>query len=120
MEAHAIGVEAEAMGMIENIDGELRSAAELPRQRPFGAVIGAKNAAEDESARSGTGDLLDLLAGVDGKKPDTARVGGRDVALLFDGVAVGDAVGRGAGSEGHVDLGDAGAVEGGAELGEEA
>jgi len=79
---------------------------------PFGAVIGAEDAAEDLRAGGGAGDLLDLLARVDGKEADAARVGCGDVALFLDGVAVGDAVGAGAGGKRHVDLGDAGAVEG--------
>ena len=42
-----------------------------------------------------------------------------DVALLLDGVAVGDAVGRRAGRQHHLDLRHRGGVEGGAERGEE-
>jgi hypothetical protein len=45
--------------------------------------------------------------------------GANDVALLLDGVAEGDAVGRGAGGEHHLDLGDRGGVEAGAEPGEQ-
>src|SRR5262249_60484298 len=98
---------------------ELGGAAELPRERPLGAVSGAEDAAEDLRAGRGARDLLDLLLGVDGKEADAARIGGGDVALFLDRVAVGDAVGGGAGGERHVDLGDAGAVEGGAEFGEQ-
>ena len=56
---------------------------------------------------------------VDREEADAARESRGDVALFLDRVAVGDAVGRGAGGERHVDLGDRGAVEGRAELGEE-
>ncbi len=49
---------------------------------------------------------------------DAERAGAGDVALLLDGVAVGDAVGRGAGRQHHLDLGDRGGVEAGAEPGE--
>ena len=87
------------MGVLEDVDGVLRRAAEFPRQRPFGAVIGAEDAAEDLRAGRGARDLLDLLAGVDREEADAAREGRGDVALLLDGVAVGDAVGRGAGGE---------------------
>ena len=65
------------------------------------------------------GDLLDLGLAVDREEADAERVGARDVALLLDGVAVGDAVGRGAGREHHLDLGDRGGVEAGAELGQQ-
>ncbi len=43
----------------------------------------------------------------------------RDVALFLDGVAVGDAARACAGREHHLDLGNGGGVEGGAERGEE-
>ena len=46
-------------------------------------------------------------------------MGARDVAFLLDGVAEGNAVRRGAGGEHHLDLGDRGGVEAGAERGEE-
>ena len=119
MEGHAIGVEAEAMGVLEHVDGHLRGAAELARQRPLGAVVGDQDAAEDARGGRGAADLLDFLAQIDGEEADAALVGGGDVALLLDGVAVGDALGRGAGGERHVDLGDAGAIEARAELGEQ-
>src|SRR5690606_25784238 len=92
---------------------------ELARKRPFGAVAGAQDAAEYLRAGRGAGDLVDLLGGIDGEEADAARKGGGNVALLLDRVAIGDAVGRGAGGERHVDLGDAGAIEARAELGEE-
>ena len=107
------------MGVLEHGDGELRRAAEFPRQRPFGAVIGAEDAAEDLAARGGARDLLDLLAAVDREEADAALEGGGDVALLLDGVAVGDALGGGAGGERHVDLGNARAIEGRAEAREQ-
>ena len=53
------------------------------------------------------------------RRDDAERVGARDVALLLDGVAVGDAVGRAAGREHHLDLGDRGGVEAGAEPGQQ-
>ena len=45
--------------------------------------------------------------------------GARDVALLLDRVAVGDAVGRRAGGQRHLDLGDGGGVEARAQRGEQ-
>ncbi len=64
------------------------------------------------------GDLLDLWLAVDRVQADTEREGAGDVPLLLDRVAVRDAVGRGAGGEHHLDLGDRGGVEAGAELGQ--
>ena len=46
MERHAIGFEAEAMGMLEHVHRHLGHAAELARQRPFGAGAVAQDAAE--------------------------------------------------------------------------
>ena len=46
-------------------------------------------------------------------------MGSRDVALLLDGVAEGDPVGRGAGRQHLLDLDHGGGVEAGAETGQE-
>ena len=70
-------------------------------------------------AGRGAGDLLDLGLAVDREQANAEREGARDVALLLDRVAEGDAVGRGAGREHHLDLGDRGGVEAGAERGEQ-
>src|SRR3546814_2556253 len=48
-------------------------------------------------------------------RSDAEAVRGGDVALLLDGVAVGDPLGRGAGVQRRLDLGNRGAVEAGAE-----
>ena len=71
------------------------------------------------AARRRARDLLDLGLAVDREQAHAERVGARDVALLLDRVAVGDAVRRGAGGEHHLDLGDRGGVEAGAEAGEQ-
>ena len=111
MERDAVGVEAEPMGVLEHVDRHRGLAAELARQRPFGAVAVEQDAAEDARAGRGAGDLLDLLHAVDGEQAHAALIGARDVALLLDGVAEGDAVRLGAGGEHHLDLGDRGGVE---------
>ena len=108
------------MGVLEHVDGHLRRAAELPRQRPFGAGAVAQDAAEDLGvlgldAPGGARDLLDLGLAIDREQAHAELEGARDVALLLDRVAEGDAVGRGAGGEHHLDLGDRGGVEAGAE-----
>ena len=53
------------------------------------------------------------------KRRDAERMRAGDVALLLDGVAVGDALRRGAGRQRHLDLGHGRRVEGRAERGEQ-
>ncbi len=120
MEGDAIGVEAEAGGVRQHVDGHGGRAAELARQRPFGAFARGQDAAEDAGAGGGAGDLFDFLDAVDGEERDAELMGAGNVALLLDGVAVGDAVRRRAGVQRHLDLGDRSGVEGGAEAFEQA
>ena len=115
MEGHAIGDEAEAMGVLEHARRHFRRAAELARQRPFGAGAVAQDAAEHFRARRGARDLLDLGFAVDGEEAHAKRIGAGDVALLLDRIAEGDAVGRRAGGERLLDLDDRGRVEARAE-----
>ena len=115
MKRHAAGLEPELVRMLEHVDRHVRVAAELPRQRPFRAGAAEQEAAEDLGAGGGAADLLHLGLAVDREQPDAERIGARDVAFLLDRVAVGDALGRGAGREHHLDLGDRGGVEAGAE-----
>ena len=103
------------MGMLEHVDRHGRLAAELARQRPFRPDAVGEDAAEHAAAGRGAGDLLDLGLAIDRVKAHAERVGARDVALLLDGVAEGDAVRCGAGREHHLDLGDRGGVEAGAQ-----
>ena len=112
-------LEAEPVGVLEHVDRHRGVAAELARQRPFGAGAVEQEAAEHLRAGSGAGDLLDLGLAVDREQANAQREGAGDVALLLDGVAIGDAVGRGAGREHHLDLGDRGGVEARAEPGNE-
>ena len=65
-----------------------------------------QDAAEDLRAGSGTGDLLDFGGAVDREQANAEREGARDVALLLDRVAEGDARGGRAGVERHFDFGD--------------
>ena len=105
--------------MLEHVHGHARLAAELARQRPFRPDAVGEDAAEHAGAGRRAGDLLHLGLAVDRVEADAEREGARDVALLLDRVAVGNAVGRGAGREHHLDLGDRGGVEAGAELGQQ-
>ena len=112
--------EPERFGAGEHVDGLRRHAAELAAERPFGAGAVGQDAAEDARARRGAGDLLHFLHAVDGEERDAQRMRARNVALLLDRVAVGDALRRGAGFEHHLDLRHRSGVEGGAEPGEQA
>ena len=119
MERHAMRLQPELEGVLQHVHGHGRLAAELARQRPFRPDAVGQDAAEHPGAGRRAGDLLDLGLAVDRVEADAEREGARDVALLLDRVAVGDAVGRGAGREHHLDLGDRGGVEAGAELGQQ-
>ena len=105
--------------MLQHVHGHGRLAAELARQRPFRPDAVGEDAAEHAAAGRRAGDLLDLGLAIDRVEADAERVGAGDVALLLDRVAIGDAVGRGAGRQHHLDLGDRGGVEAGAELGQQ-
>ena len=105
--------------MVENLDRHLRIAAELPRQRPFGAGTAEQKAAEDLGAGGGASDLFHLCLAVDREQTDAERESARDVTFLLDRIAEGDALGRGAGGEHHLDLGDRGGVEAGAKRDQE-
>ncbi len=115
VERQAVRDEAERMGALEHLRRHLRRAAEFARQRPFGAVAVAQDSAEHLRARRGARDLLDLRLAIDRIEPDAERIGARDVLLLLDRVAEADAIGRRAGGERQLDLGDRGGVEARAE-----
>ena len=77
------------------------------------------DAADHPAAGRGARDLLHLGLAIDGEQGHAEPEGGGDLALFLDGVAVGDAVGRGAGGEHVVRLGDRGDVEAAAEAGQQ-
>ena len=118
MERDAMRLESELEGVLQHVHGHGRLAAEFARQRPFGADAVGQDAAEYFRAGRRAGDLFDLGLAVDRVKADAEREGARDIPLLLDRVAVGDAVGGGTGGERHLDFGDRGGVEAGAELGQ--
>ena len=119
VERHAIRLEAELERVLQHVDRHSRLAAELARERPFRPDAVGEDAAEHAAAGGGAGDLLDLGLAVDREETDAERVGAGDVPFLLDGVAEADAVRRGAGRQHHLDLGDRGGVEAGAERGEQ-
>ena len=107
------------MGALEHAQRHLRRAAELTRQRPFGARPIAQDLAEHLCARRGARDLLHLRLAIDREKADAERMGARDVPFLLDRVAEADPIRRRAGGERELDLGDRGRVEARAEIGEQ-
>src|SRR6185312_6689463 len=94
MERDAARLQAQTLGEVEHLDRHLRIAAELARQRPLGACAVIEDAAEHLGAGGGTGDLFDLCSAVDREQANAEREGTRDVALLLDRIAIGDAVRR--------------------------
>jgi hypothetical protein len=77
------------------------------------------DAADDAGARRRAGDLLDLGFAVDRVQRHPEPEGGCDLGLLLDRIAVGDALGRGAGGDYRVGLAHRGDIEAGAELDQE-
>ena len=119
MERDAMRLQAELERVLEHVDRHGRLAAELARQRPFRADAVGEDAAEHPGAGRGAGDLFDLGLAVDRVEANAEREGAGDVTLLLDRVAIGDAVGRSARGQHHLDLGDRGGVEAGAEPGKQ-
>ena len=111
MEGHAVGLKAQLVCIDQDIDSHLRHAAELARQRPFGAFAIRQDAAEHFGTRSRAGNLFDFLVAVDGIQANAEREGAGNVALLLDRIAEGDAVCRCTGIQSHLDLGNRSAVE---------
>src|SRR6185437_17082803 len=92
VERHAVRLEPEPERVLQHVDGHARLAAELARQRPLRPDAVGENAAEDAAAGRDAGDLLDLGFAVDRVQANAELEGARDVALLFDRVAVRDAI----------------------------
>ena len=119
MERDAAGLEAKTLGEVEHLDRHLGIAAELARQRPFGAVAGHQDAAEHPRAGGRLRQLLQFGLGVEGEQGNALAMGIGDVALLLDGVAERDAIGRGASLQAKIDFTGAGDVEVGAQPGQQ-
>ena len=98
VEGDAIGLEAEPVGMFQDVRRHVRVASEFARQRPFGTDTVAQDPAEDFRAGSDTADFFNFFDAVDGKEPDAKVKGTRNVPLLLDGVAVGNTICRSAGA----------------------
>ena len=82
------------MGKLEDVGCELRLAAELARQWPFGTGPVAMDATHHPRAGRRARHLLDLGLAIDGKHRDTTPKGGRNLALFLNRVAIRDALGR--------------------------
>ena len=114
-----MGHQAALMGQFEDIGGVVRLAAEFARERPFGAGAVAVDTADHARAGRRAGELLDLGLAVHGVERHAEAGGGDDLALLLDGVAIGDALGRGARRQRGLGLAHRGHVEAGAQVGQE-
>jgi hypothetical protein len=120
MERHAVGLKAELVGVDEHVDGHLRHAAELARQRPFGTFAIRQHAAEHASRRERHGRSSRLPRGCRRQRDRNAeRMRAGNVAFLLDRVAVGDPVRRRTCVERHLDFRNRGAVEARTERGEQ-
>src|SRR5262245_24887022 len=111
MKGNAIRFQPCLKGVFQYIDRHGRLAAEFARKRPFRPDAVGEYAAEYAAAGRRPRNLLDLGLAVDRVEADTEGVGARDIALLLDGVAIRDAIRRGAGGEHHLDLGNRCGVE---------
>ena len=120
MERHAIGFEAEAMRVIENIGRHFGRATEFARERPFGTGTIAENPAEYLCARSSAGNLLDFRRAINRKEANAALEGTGNVAFFLDRVPEGNTIRLGAGRQCHLDFGHRGRIEAGAKRGQEA
>src|SRR5262249_56337718 len=92
--------------MLEHLDGHRWLAAKLARQGPLRADAIAEDATKHARAGRRAGDFFHFGLAVDREETNAERKGTRDVAFLFDGVAIGDAVGRGAVRERHANPSD--------------
>ena len=117
MEGDAIGLQPAAGRLEQQLLGHGRLAAELARQRPFRAGAVGQHAAIDPGTGRALGQLVELAGAVEGEEAHAAREGGGDVALLLDGVAVGDPLRPDAQRQDEIDLAQAGGIEAGAEIG---
>ena len=103
--------EPEPVSPLEDLDGEIRGAAEFPRQRPFGRSGIVEDSAEDLGLGGGADNLVDLFMAVHGEEAHAELIGMGDVAFLLDGVAIGNPIrGRASGEYGF-DFRRRGAVE---------
>ena len=120
VERHAIGVEARAGGHARSTSTAIAGAQ--PNLRDSGHSAPAPSVRMRQNTRA-PGAARAIFSTSSTQSTANSRtpsaMGARDVALLLDGVAEGDAVGRGAGRERHLDLGDRGGVEARAERGEQ-
>ncbi len=75
MERHAIGIETEFARSAQQLDCHLGGAAELARQRPFGARAVDEDAAEDLRSRSRTRQFVEFVRAVEGEQTQTRAIG---------------------------------------------
>ncbi len=111
MERHAVRVEPEIAGALQQPDRHLRGAAEFPRQRPVRAFARHQDTAENARARRLTRELLQLRLAVKREQPHALCEGEGDVPLLLNRVAVGQPFRGGAVAETQTDFSRARDIE---------
>src|SRR5439155_6402621 len=87
MERNAVRIKPGLASLAQQFDRHLGGAAELSRERPFSAVAGDEDAAEDARARGGTRQFFELMSAVEGKQPHPGLIGVADVSFFLDRVA---------------------------------
>ena len=114
MERNAVGVETGVAGLAQQLDRHLRGAAEFARQRPFGAVAGDEDPAEDARAGGGASQFFEFVSAVEGKQPHSRLIGPGDILFLLDRVAERQPVGGDRVAEAELDFAAARDIETGA------
>src|ERR1043166_9910664 len=99
MERDADRIETGLERVLQHLDRHGRLAAELARQRPFGADTIRQDAAEHLRAWGRADDLVHFGLAIDREQANAEIEATLDVAVPLDRVAVGDAIRRGARSE---------------------
>ncbi len=120
MERYTVGIQTERLCAAQNVDGHGRHATELARQRPFSTFTVRQHTAEHAAAGSSAGYLLDFFNAIDCIKANTQLESARNIALLLDGVAIGDTVWRRACFQSHFDFSNRSGIEARAERSEQA
>ena len=116
MEGEAVRVKAHVGCAKHQVPREFDGGAEFARQRPVRALVADQDAAIDARTRGIGGQFFKLLGRIEGEHRDAGLMGGTNRRDLFDGVAVADRGGGGAGGHAGGNFLEAGRIETGLEL----
>ena len=94
VERHAVRLQPDAERVLKHVHAMPGSQPNLRDSGHSAPTQSDRMRQNTRATRSSAGDLLDLGLAVDREQADAQREGARNVALLLDGVAIGDAVGR--------------------------